>query len=145
MGFDIQKFLTCNLVSVEVEIPVPELSMFSVSPGVSPTWKVRGLTGHELFKVNEAVALNRDLSRLVDELASGATEAKINAFKETLGITDKSTDDFVRRLAMLTFGTVEPVIRLEGVVRLADAYPMTFLVLSNRVLELTGEGKRLGE
>ena len=145
MAFDIQKFSTANLVSIEVEIPVPELSMFFSSPEDSPSWKVRGLTGHELSKVNEAVAANREISLLVEGLASGEAKVKIDAIKESLGITDRSTDDIVRRIAILKAGSVEPTISQELSVRLADAFPVTFFRLTNRILELTGEGKRLGE
>lgn len=143
MTFDIAKFKTTKFKSREEAIKVPELKQF-FNEGEEVVWTVRGLTGDELAITNEATALNKNLSQLVDGIINGAGAEKIEAIKESLGLTDKTPDDIVRRITMLKLGSVAPVVDQQFAVRLADAFPTTFYNLTNHIINLTGKGK-LGE
>lgn len=144
MAFDIEKFAGSNFSYQAVDVKVPELSGF-FDEGESAVWQVRGLTGHELAKVNEAIKLNKDVGSILSGISSELHSEKIDAIKETLGINDTSPDDLVRRISALRFASVSPEITQEIAVKLADSFPTIFYLLTNKIFGLTGEGKTLGE
>ena len=144
MAFNIDKFDQAQFTDRIVDVKVPELKSF-FDDGEDTVWKVRGLTGHELAKVNEAVKMNKDVASILSGITSELNSDKIDAIKETLGLSTNSPDDLVRRIATLRSGSVSPVISQEICVKLADSFPTTFYLLTNKIFELTGEGKQLGE
>ena len=144
MGFDLAKFDQAQFKERTIEVNVPELSDF-FDKDEKQIWIVRGLTGHELAKVNEAVRANKDIDSILSGIMSGIHTEKIDAIRESLGLTDDTPGDLVRRIAALRAASVEPVISQEISVKLADSFPTTFFLLTNKIFELTGEGKTLGE
>ena len=46
---------------------------------------------------------------------------------------------------MLVMGCVSPVLELPAAVKLAEAFPIEFLSITNTISELTGQGYALGE
>ena len=144
MGFDLVKFDQAQFKERTIEVKVPELSNF-FDKDEKQIWIVRGLTGHELAKVNEAVRANKDIDSILSGIMSGIHTEKIDAIRESLGLTDDTPGDLVRRIAALRAASVEPVISQEISVKLADSFPTTFFLLTNKIFELTGEGKTLGE
>ena len=144
MGFDLVKFDQAQFKERTIEVKVPELSDF-FDKDEKQIWIVRGLTGHELAKVNEAVRANKDIDSILSGIMSGIHTEKIDAIRESLGLTDDTPGDLVRRIAALRAASVEPVISQEISVKLADSFPTTFFLLTNKIFELTGEGKTLGE
>ena len=144
MGFDSNKFMTANLVYSEAAVVVSDLKPF-FDDDSDPVWKVRNLTGPELARVNEEVKVNRDLGALIEQLTSEDAKEKIDAIKDSLGISDRTPDDVVRRIKMLEYGSVDPEVDQEFCVRLSDKYPTIFFALTNKIIELTGQGSRLGE
>lgn len=144
MGFNIAKFDQAQFKERTVAMKVPELSMF-FDEDEEQTWTVRGLTGHELAKVNEAVKLNKDIDSILSGIMSETQSEKITAIKESLGLTDNTPGDLARRIAALRIASVDPEISQEISVKLADSFPTIFYLLTNKIFELTGEGKTLGE
>ena len=144
MGFDLVKFDQAQFKERTIEVKVPELSNF-FDKDEKQIWIVRGLTGHELAKVNEAVRANKDIDSILSGIMSGIHTEKIDVIRESLGLTDDTPGDLVRRIAALRAASVEPVISQEISVKLADSFPTTFFLLTNKIFELTGEGKTLGE
>jgi len=144
MAFDIDKFGQANFSHRTMDIKVPDLKHF-FEDDEEAVWKVRGLTGHELAKVNEAIKLNRDVDSIFSGIASELHSERIDSVKEVLGLGDNSPDDLVRRISALRMGSVEPAITQEISVKLADSFPTTFYLLTNKIFELTGEGKTMGE
>ena len=144
MAFNTEKFGQSSFSHRMEDIPVPGLSVFfeDDEPAI---WQVRGLTGHELAKVNEAVKLNKDVGSILSGISSELHSEKIDSIKEVLGLGDNTPDDLVRRISSLRYGSVIPEITQEIAVRLADSFPTTFFQLTNKIFELTGEGKTLGE
>jgi len=143
MAFDLKKFKTADFTPREKDIPVPQLKEFF--NGAKPVWKVRCLTGEELFSVREAGQKSRNIEEIIEKLVSGNTKTKVNAALEAIGISSELSEDYVRRLEMLHMGSVEPEIEKEDAVRLARVYPTLFSNLTDAIMLLTGEGQKLGE
>ena len=144
MGFNIQKFQGTNYKDRIVEVPVEDLKAFFGEKD-APTWKVRGLTGEELAFARDAEERARSVNALVEGLAGKGAKAKVKVIKDELGLTDdKAPGDYIRRLEILKYGSVDPEIDKPTSVKIAANYPTTFYLLTNKILELTGLG-RLGE
>lgn len=144
MGFDIEKFSNADLQQRQAKVAVPELKEFF---GVDEphVWTVKGLTGEEHARVNEAVKQNKDLGTLVQNLFSESTEKKIEAIREAFGMTDEVPDDIVRRIAMLRYGSIEPECSQEIAVKIASNFVIVLFNLTSKIMELTGLGSTLGE
>jgi hypothetical protein len=144
MAFDIQQFQGANFKDRIEEIKVDELKSFFGKKD-PPIWKVRGLTGEELAFARDAEERVRNIEALVEGLVAKNAKAKVKAIKDELGLSDdKAPMDYIRRLEMLTYGSVDPKIDKPTCVKLAANFPTTFYQLTNKILELTGLG-RLGE
>lgn len=144
MAFDVQKFQGTKFKDRVEEVPVEDLRGFFDSKE-KPIWKVRGLTGEELAFARDAEERARNINALVEGLAGKAAKAKAKVIMTELGLTDeKAPADFIRRLEILKYGSVEPTIDKPTSVKLAADFPTTFYQLTNKILELTGLG-RLGE
>ena len=144
MAFDIEKFNTADLKQRQAEIKVPELKDFFEDKS-DPVWVVKGLPGEEHARVADAVRQNRDLGTLIQKLFSGSTEEKVEAIRESLGMSDEVPDDLVRRIALLRYGSVEPECSQELAVKIAKSFVIVLFNLTNKILELTGLGSTLGE
>ena len=69
MGFDSKKFIKTKFTPRIEEIDVPDLKDFFPA-GEKPVWKVRGLTGQELGRANEALDRSKDMASVVNGLTS---------------------------------------------------------------------------
>jgi hypothetical protein len=144
MAFDAQKFQGAGFKDRIEEVDVNDLKAFFGSKE-KPIWKVRGLTGEELAFARDAEERTRNINALVEGLAGQAAKAKIKVIKDELGLTDEKVPaDYIRRLEILRYGSVDPEIDKPTSVKLAANFPTIFYQLTNRILELTGLG-RLGE
>ena len=142
---DIQKFLNTSLQARVAEVSVPALADFFGQK--KPVWKVRGLTAAELGRARESADKTDNIKSIVAALAGAGDKA--DAIKKTLGLSDDEVPgDVSRRIEMLSCGSVEPVIGSENrevAVKLAEAYPVIFYELTNRIHELTGAGAEVGK
>lgn len=144
---DLQKFTDASLAPREAEIDVPELADF-FGKGEKPIWRVRGLTGAELGRCNEMAEKGADNVRaLVRALAGDGDKAA--SIRQTVGLDDESVPpDVSRRIEMLAIASVSPAIgrdHRDTAVKLSEAYPTVFYSLTNRILNLTGQGAELGK
>jgi hypothetical protein len=145
MGFDIEKFRSTKFMPREEDISVPDLAEF-FAEDEKPVWRLRGLTGPEMAKVNEAVTQNKNLAETLEKIVSQVASEKTEAILEALSLTDNVPDDIVRRIALLKMGSVEPKMTQEACVKMAEYFPVPFYSLTTKVIELTGHGyKNLGE
>jgi hypothetical protein len=144
MGFDVQKFQGASFKDRTAEVPVEDLKGFFGDKDKA-IWTVRGLTGEELAFARDAEERARSVNALVEGLAGKGAGAKVKVIKDELGLSDdKAPADYIRRLEILKYGSVDPEIDKPTSVKLAANYPTTFYLLTNKILELTGLG-RLGE
>jgi hypothetical protein len=139
MGFDSKKFLKTKFRHREEEIRVPGLSEFF--PDGDPVWKVRGLTGQELGRANEAADRSKIAVALVEALVKGGDDEKKKAAKDLLGVGTGAPEDVAKRMQYLMAGSVDPPCDHELAVRLCEAFPIEFLELTTAILRLTGQGQ----
>jgi len=145
MPFDVKKFEKAKFVPVVAEVEVPDLKEFfgECEPAV---WKVRGLTGQEMGRANEAVDRNRNISAVIEGLVSDNSKEKSEAIKSLLGISKFDTPaDIAKRIAFLQYGSVEPTCTEEMAVKLCEVKPIEFFTLTNKIVELTGQGQATGK
>ena len=139
MAFDKKRFLKTSFEPRSEAVPVPELKDY-FEEGTEPVWVVRGLTGHELGKVNEAEERNRNLIAIMEALVSSKAQEKAEGIKKLIGLDNTTPSDIAKRLEMLVMGSVDPVIDLELSVKLCTHFPVEFLQLTNTITKLTGQG-----
>jgi len=144
MSFDTNKFESARFQFREATVKTPDLSEFFDG---DPLWTVRGLSGHEMASVREAAKTAANIDAVVGKLLQGSAAEKADAVKEALGANTVAgtPEDLVRRIHMLKFGSVDPACDQRMAVKLADVSVTTFYELTNKITELTGLGKRLGE
>lgn len=142
MSFDLERFRTLTLTPRQAQVPVAELApLFGEA---APVWTVRGLTGEELARANDASARAKLYAATVEALASAAHSEQAEALKTLMGVNEVP-EDLAKRFDHLTFGSVEPAISREDAVRLFASHPIVAYQLTNKILELTGQGADLGK
>jgi len=158
MEFNTTKFDEARFKDRTEAMPVPELADFFDEPDEDKPedskpkyeWVVRGLTASEMAEAKEAQNANRSIESLIEGILSTENDEKVQAVKEAFGITqskggDTNPDDYVYRLSVLKQGSVNPVIDQAQAVKVSETYPITFYKLTNKIIQLTGMGKLLGE
>ena len=118
---------------------VPELAeWFGEDKAV---WRVRGLSANEIQRSADAkIRLTRE-SALVDALSSGSRQDMAEELARVLGRkADDVEPEVGRRMELLIAGSVEPICNLELAGKLADAFPIPFINITNAILSLTGQG-----
>jgi len=143
MGFDIKKFETTNFKDRIEVVPVPRLKMF-FDENDAAEWTIRGLTGVESAIAKEAVRQNSNIEAVIKAIGSTAKRDLVDGVKELIGITENVPDEIVQRYSWLVQGSVEPVCTHEMAMKLSANFPEDFYLLTNKIMELTGEG-RVGE
>lgn len=142
MSFDLERFRTLTLTPRQAQVAVPELA--PLFGDAAPVWTVRGLTGEELARANDATARVKLYAATVEALASAARSEQAEALKNLMGVNEVP-EDLAKRFDHLTFGSVEPAIAREDAVRLFASHPVVAYQLTNKILELTGQGADLGK
>jgi hypothetical protein len=87
-------------------------------------------------------SLNNQIS-MQKALAASGDQAQ--ALRKAIGLTNDTPGEIAKRLEMLVMGCVAPTLELPAAVKLAEAFPIEFLSLTNTISELTGQGYSLGE
>ena len=144
MQFDAKKFLKTKFTPRTEAVPVPDLAAF-FPEGSEALWKVRGLTGQELGRVNEAAERNKTAAAVLEAVVSAGDKEKTAAIREMLGIAVNVPPDISRRLALLAAGSVDPPCTEELAVRLCEAFPVEFFQLTQTITRLTGQGHMPGK
>lgn len=142
MPFDAKAFQNAKLEDRTEAVPVSELSAW-FSGEENPVWTVRGLTGKELGRVNEAAAKNRNVQAIVEKILANSPK-KIAAGVQDLITGPDTPDDVARRIDMMIAGSVDPACDLQTALKLCEAFPVVFYRLTNKILELTGAGRVAG-
>ena len=136
-GFDGKAFMGEAFTPRLAEVDVPGLSDWF--NGAIPVWIVRGQTASELAGSIDAGNKRRNIDTVVRALAANADQ--VDEMRRAIGISTQETHaDVVRRLEMLVQCSVDPVITLDVAVRLAEVRPIEFYQLTNKIVELTGQG-----
>jgi len=145
MPFDNEKFQSATFKFREEEHPVPELKEF-FSEGEKPVWRVRNLTGMEIFIVNEAMERNSRKNEAIEAIMSGERKERVEAMKEiAMTLPEMTPTEYVRRLEVFRLGSVEPKVTKEIAVKIGENFGNTLTHLSNRILILTTQGAEPGK
>jgi len=139
MSFNFSKLANEQFIPREDALILPDLSGF-FSDGEEPKFTVRGLTGHEFGRVQEAVERNKGLSEILDGLTSAIQKEKIEALKASIGLSEKTPNEIVKRIQLLILGSVSPKFEQDSAVRFCKYFPIEFYQLTNKITELTGQG-----
>jgi hypothetical protein len=144
MSFDTKAFMKARLIPRETAIPVPDLKDFF--PEGEAVWKVRGLTGQELGRVNAAAEKAKNIAAVLDGLLSASDKDKAAGIRKLVGADPTQTPaDISRRLEMLQIGSVDPKCDEDLAVRVCEKFPVEFYQLTNEITKLTGQGHELGK
>ena len=146
MSFDLERFRGTALVPRQATVPVPDLAAF-FADDAEPVWTVRGLTGEEIARCNEAQARHATITAAVQALANSAAAKSdtVDALQSLIGYGTDVPEDLAKRFDHLTFGSVAPAIDRALAVKLFAAYPIVAYTLTNKILELTGLGPDVGK
>lgn len=145
MAFDPKKFLKEKFVSRTEAVPVPDLREY-FGEGEEPVWIVRGLTGQELGKTKEAPAKYKRMTGILEGLMSSVSKEIVESVKSAIGAgTVETPDDVAIRIDQLVIGSVEPKCTLDLAVKLCEAFPVEFYILTNKITILTGQGQLPGK
>lgn len=138
--FDLNRFERAKFESKKARVAVEALAPF-FDEGEAPEWEVRGLTASELHMALEAEKRQGSIDAIVKAIATKADQAQ--AIRQALGIAGDTPGEIAKRLEILVAGSVSPKIELSAAVKLAEAFPIEFLMLTNKISELTGQGADL--
>lgn len=138
------KFMGTKYERRQKTVRLPELKGF-FPEGQHPDFIVQGLTGPELAKCLDAAKRYKDIAGLIEGILSNVSKEKIDAIKESLGITAKVPDEIAKRLEQLILGSVEPKFTQEAATKFCEYYPVEFYTLTNTIVELTGRGHEPGK
>ena len=142
MGFNADRFERAKLEPRRSRVPVPALAQF-FEDGEDAAFEVRGLSSSELHRALEAGKRQGSIESIVKALASSGDQAQ--ALRRAIGLSADTPGEIAKRLEMLVMGSIAPTLDLPAAVKLAEAFPIEFLSLTNTISELTGQGYALGE
>lgn len=139
MGFNKNQFIKQNFEHRTEAISVPALSEWFDKEEI-PAWNVRNLTANEMSLCQESAAKNKNIFAVVEALASSNQAGKVDALRSLIGNTSDVTGDMAKRLEMLVFASVEPEIDMSISIKLAENFPVEFMLITNKITILTGLG-----
>ena len=142
MGFDTKAFMKTKYEDRTAEVPVPDLKEW-FGEEEKAVFIVRGLTGKELAICNEAAQRNKNTAAMIEAMSSNVNTEKVEGFREILGVTTSVPDDLAKRMEQFSYGTVDPDMDHEAAVKFAEAYPVEFYQATNKIMELTGQGRQV--
>ena len=140
MPFDLDRFERAKFAPRQQNVPVEALADF-FAEGEAPVWVVRGLSANELHRAMEAATRQKSVEAVVRAIAAGGDQ--VQAVRQALGLTADTPGEIAKRLEMLVMGSVAPKLELPLAVKMAEAFPVEFLSLTNTITELTGKGSDL--
>lgn len=143
MPFDASRFEQAEFKPRTQRVPVPGLAPF-FAEGEEPVWEVRGLTASELHHASEAKQRQAAVTVALEALASN--KERVAELRKVLGLDTAATPgEIAKRQQMLVSGSVAPTISEQVAVKLSETHPIEFLLLTNAITELTGQGFELGK
>ncbi|HOW46619.1 MAG TPA: hypothetical protein P5305_03780 [Rubrivivax sp.] len=141
MAFNAEKFAQAAFRPRTETLDLPALAPF-FDAGEAPRWTVRGLTASEFARAQDAEKRNSSIDMLMGALAAAQSKGEaVDAARKALGLSSANTPgEVAKRLEMLVAGSVEPAVTMEIAVLLAERFAIDFYVITNKIVELTGQG-----
>jgi len=142
MGFDLDRFERAKFVPRTREVAVDALAPF-FGEGEPAVFVVRSLNSNELNRALEAEKRGVNVDAIIKALASGGSQ--VDAVRKALGLGADTPGEIRKRLEMLVLGSVTPAIESHVAAKIAENFAIEFRLLTNAILELTGQGYDLGK
>ena len=136
MAFNADRFEATEFVARTKRVAVPALADFFDDDEYQ--WEVRGLDSNELHRAITAGQTNKSIEKILEALTQNGDE--VSALRKAIGLAKGTPGEIAKRLEMLTAGSVDPVITLSQGVKLAESFPIEFMMLTNEITQLTGMG-----
>lgn len=143
MPFDRDRFINTGMKPRMAVVAVSDMADFFAPDNAE--WTVRGLTGQELGQAKAAVAARKDIAALVSNLLAGQSAEKADAVKRLFDLGEDVPPDVALRIHLLRLGSVSPAADEETAVKICTCFPIEFAQLTQRILELTGQGHEPGK
>ena len=143
MFFKTKEFKKAKLVHRIETVPLPDLKQWFEGPA---EWTVKGLNGNELGHCKEMAERNRKtIGALLEALSKDHTAGTVEAVQHLTGLDGHVPMDVALRIELLIAGSVDPVCDIELAVKLNMAFPTEFLILTKKIMRLTGLGYEPGK
>lgn len=142
MGFDLKQFSKARFEDRTESVSVKDLADW-FGEGEDPVIVVRGLTGEEVSRCSEATQKNQNISAMIEAVIAKGHAEKVDGMRQLLGVSASVPQDLAKRLEQFTMGTVDPDFDHETAVKFAETYPIEFYQITNKIMELTGQGRQL--
>lgn len=138
MAFKAKAFEKAKFEPRSESVPVSALAEWFDGPA---EWVIRGLTGNELGRCNALAQKNR---KTIAEIVSGLLSSTDGSVSETVrnlvGLSDDVPQETAQRIEYLQIGSQDPACDLELAIKLNETFPVEFLLITNRIIALTGKG-----
>lgn len=133
MAFKAKEFDKAKFEPRTADVSVPGLQEWFDG---DPVWKVRSLSGNEIGRCKEMSETRRTLTEIIQDVL-----AKKN---------DESPSDYIPKenalwMEYLIAGSVEPACNQDMAIKINEAFPIEFILLTRKILELTGQGFSAGK
>jgi len=141
MSFDNSAFMRQTFEPRTAKISLPALAQWFTDEPDNPDktiWTVRGQTASEMARAFESSGKVKNLDAIVKAIATNSKQ--VDELKSAIGINDDVPDDIIKRLEQLVACSVDPEIDMPLAVKLAETFPVEFYTLTNKIVELTGQG-----
>ena len=87
----------------------------------------------------------KTINALLEALSKNHTGGTVEAVQHLTGLDGNVPMDIALRLELLIAGSVDPVCDIELAVKLNMAFPTEFLILTKKIMRLTGLGHEPGK
>jgi len=118
-------------------VPVAALVEY-FDEGEKPEFTVRGLSASEIQRGNDASHRQASVENIVKAIAN--QKEQVDAIRSALGLSDDVPGEIAKRLEHLVSGCVEPKLDSLAAAKLAEAFPIEFYDLTNKIMALSGQG-----
>lgn len=149
MAFNQDAFLKAVLVPREGTVPVPNMKEWFKS-GEKAVWKCKSISGQDLGVANQiASKQNIENAKAMIEALQSRYKLKVESFEKLIGIKNDRPSDISKRIEIMLRGSVDldPDKResLDVILKICEVYPVEFYIITDKILELTGQGYIVGK
>jgi hypothetical protein len=126
------------------QVPVPE-ALKTAAPSLPDGFTVMMASADDIAFVGEVDNRAKNLAAMIDTLAANDVADKAAALKAAVGLDGQPCGTFNRQVEFILRCVSDPVLDREDVLWVNRYFPGFFTALFAAVIELSGEGARLGK
>ncbi len=143
-GFDSAKFERQEFHHRTEELELDVMAPF-FPEGERPIFKIRSLSSDEVARTNDVIKTAKLAEGMLEALLTNNKADIAKELRNQLGYGKDVNADVQKRIEVIIYGTVEPKLPRELIVKMAENLPKAFFKMSNGITELTGLGNELGK